>query len=177
MFTNNPKEEYAFNFQWFTESCNSQCAMLITLRCRLHRCSNQDKLMTVTMTHSINRTTKTHNRNTNTPAHTPPHTTHATHTHTQPHTTTTHHHTTHKTHPPTHSTPPHPTLNAKRRHQQGAPLRSPAACIIVVLSCRMTMTLTTLFEDGSNMCWASGPLGMSDGVMNPRKFFGNLVRC
>ena len=29
--------------------------------------------------------------------------------------------------------------------------------------------LTTLIEDGSNMCWSSGPAGMSDGVMTPRK--------
>ena len=33
----------------------------------------------------------------------------------------------------------------------------------------MTMTMTTLFEDGSNMCLASGPAGMSDGVVTPRK--------
>ena len=33
----------------------------------------------------------------------------------------------------------------------------------------MTMTMTTLIEDGANMCWASGPAGMSDGVMTPRK--------
>ena len=31
------------------------------------------------------------------------------------------------------------------------------------------MTMTTLIEDGSNMCWASGPAGMGDGVMTPRK--------
>ena len=33
----------------------------------------------------------------------------------------------------------------------------------------MTMTMTTLIEDGSIMSCASGPAGMSDGVMNPRK--------
>ena len=32
-----------------------------------------------------------------------------------------------------------------------------------------TMTMTTLIEDGSNMCEASGPAGMSDGVMAPHK--------
>ena len=31
------------------------------------------------------------------------------------------------------------------------------------------MTMTTLIEDGANMCWAAGPAGMSDGVMTPRK--------
>ena len=33
----------------------------------------------------------------------------------------------------------------------------------------------TLIEDGSNMCQTSGPAGMSDGVMTPRKSIGNLV--
>ena len=33
----------------------------------------------------------------------------------------------------------------------------------------VTMTTTKLIEDGSNMCWAYGPAGMSDGVMTPRK--------
>ena len=41
----------------------------------------------------------------------------------------------------------------------------------------MTKTMTTLIEDGSNMCWASGPAGTSGGVMTPRKSIGNLVRC
>ena len=35
----------------------------------------------------------------------------------------------------------------------------------------------TLIEDGSNMCMTSGPDGMSDGVMTPRKSIGNLDRC
>ena len=39
----------------------------------------------------------------------------------------------------------------------------------------MTMTATTLIEDVSNKCWASGPVGMSDGVMTPRENVGNLV--
>ena len=30
-------------------------------------------------------------------------------------------------------------------------------------------TMTTLTEDASNKCWASGPAGMSGGVMTPRK--------
>ena len=34
-----------------------------------------------------------------------------------------------------------------------------------------------LIEVGSNMCWKSGPAGMSDGVMTPRKSIGKLVRC
>ena len=29
--------------------------------------------------------------------------------------------------------------------------------------------MTTLIEDDSNVCWASGPAGMSDGVMTTRK--------
>ena len=33
----------------------------------------------------------------------------------------------------------------------------------------VTMTMTTLMEDVSNMCWASGSAGKSDGVMTPRK--------
>ena len=34
---------------------------------------------------------------------------------------------------------------------------------------RRTATMTTLIEDGSNMCWASGPVGMSDGVMEKHR--------
>ena len=34
-----------------------------------------------------------------------------------------------------------------------------------------------LTEDVSNMRWTSGPAGMSDGVMTPRKNIGNLERC
>ena len=41
----------------------------------------------------------------------------------------------------------------------------------------MAMTLTTLIEDGSNMCWASGPVGMSDGVMILRRNIGHLDMC
>ena len=33
----------------------------------------------------------------------------------------------------------------------------------------VTKTMTTLIEDVPNKCWASGPVGMSDGVMNCRK--------
>ena len=29
-------------------------------------------------------------------------------------------------------------------------------------------TMTTLIEDEPNMCWASGPVGMSGGVITPR---------
>ena len=39
----------------------------------------------------------------------------------------------------------------------------------------MTMTTTTLTEDVSNNCQSSGPVGVSDGVMIPRKNIGNLV--
>ena len=35
----------------------------------------------------------------------------------------------------------------------------------------------TLIQDGSNMCWTSGPAGMSDGVMTSRKSSGHLIRC
>ena len=38
-----------------------------------------------------------------------------------------------------------------------------------------TVTMTTLIEDGSNKCQASGPVGMSDGVITPRKNIGNLI--
>ena len=31
------------------------------------------------------------------------------------------------------------------------------------------MTMTTLIEDGSNKCWASAPVGMSDGVIPSKK--------
>ena len=41
----------------------------------------------------------------------------------------------------------------------------------------MTITVTTLIEDGSNVCQASGPAGMSDGVMTPRKSVGKMVEC
>ena len=34
----------------------------------------------------------------------------------------------------------------------------------------------TLIEDESNMCWTSGPAGMSDGVMTLRKSIGHLDR-
>ena len=40
---------------------------------------------------------------------------------------------------------------------------------IDILKMTMTMTMTTLIEDGSNKSWASGPVGMSDGVMTPSK--------
>ena len=32
----------------------------------------------------------------------------------------------------------------------------------------------TLVEDGSDMCWTSGPTDTSDGVMTPRRSIGNL---
>ena len=35
----------------------------------------------------------------------------------------------------------------------------------------------TLVEDGPNMCWTPGCVGMSDGVMTSRKNIGNLIRC
>ena len=41
----------------------------------------------------------------------------------------------------------------------------------------MTMTMTTFIEDQSNMCQASGPVGMSDGVMTPFQSHGNLLEC
>ena len=34
---------------------------------------------------------------------------------------------------------------------------------------QLTVSMTTLIEDGSKMCWASGPAGMGDGVMTPQK--------
>ena len=40
---------------------------------------------------------------------------------------------------------------------------------LVGCSSWLTMILTTLFEDGSNMCQESGSAGVSDGVMAPRK--------
>ena len=101
-FRNYPREQYAFNFQWFTESCNSPCTMLISLSCRIHRCLSQDKIMTMTMTHSISRTTKTH---TNTPTHT---------THPTPHT---------PLHPPTHF-PPHSTRRSMPKEDIDKVLRS-----------------------------------------------------
>ena len=33
----------------------------------------------------------------------------------------------------------------------------------------VTVTMTTLVEDGSNVCWASGLVGMSDGVIDNSK--------
>ena len=48
-------------FKWFTESCNSQCTMLVTLRCRLHLCSNQDINLETINTHTLQHThTHTH---------------------------------------------------------------------------------------------------------------------
>ena len=32
-------------------------------------------------------------------------------------------------------------------------------------------------EDGFNMCWTSGPAGMSDGGTAPRKSSGHVIRC
>ena len=46
------KRNMRSTFKRFTESCNSQCAMLITLRCRLHRCSNQDIHLETINTHT-----------------------------------------------------------------------------------------------------------------------------
>ena len=37
------------------------------------------------------------------------------------------------------------------------------------------LTTTTLTEDVSNNCQSSGPVGVSDSVMTPRKNVGNLV--
>ena len=45
------------------------------------------------------------------------------------------------------------------------------------LNCDSDSDITTLIEDGSNVCWASGPAGTSDGAMTPRKNIGNLVDC
>ena len=39
----------------------------------------------------------------------------------------------------------------------------------------MTMTMTTLIGDGSNKCWSSGPVSMSDGVMTPRRNIGYRI--
>ena len=41
----------------------------------------------------------------------------------------------------------------------------------------MTMTMTTLLKDGTDMCLASGPAGMSDGGRHPSKSVGNLDWC
>ena len=35
----------------------------------------------------------------------------------------------------------------------------------------------TLIQDGPNMCWTSGPAGMSDGGTTPRKSSGHVIRC
>ena len=56
------------------------------------------------------------------------------------------------------------------------------ACLIVVTSCGVCVTMehdkqhlprhtnqTTPIEDGTNMCWASGPAGKSDGCHDPRE--------
>ena len=52
-------------------------------------------------------------------------------------------------------------------------------CAVAFLGVTMavTMTTTTLIEDGSNTCQASGPAGVSDGVMTPPTGIGNLVEC
>ena len=39
-----------------------------------------------------------------------------------------------------------------------------------------TRIMTTLIEDGFNMCQTSGPAGVSDGVTTPRKSSGHLIR-
>ena len=49
------------------------------------------------------------------------------------------------------------------------------AFIVVRVKTKNDNENDTLIEDGSNMCWTSGPPGMSDGVMIPRKSIGYLI--
>ena len=97
----------------------------------------------------------------------PPATQNTTHTHIFPHTQTDRH-------------APRDTQKYTDIEPPSTLPRTPPRCLVWVClrwPSWPPMTMTTLIEVGSNMCCASGPAGMSDGVMTPRKSIGNLVEC
>ena len=67
-----------------------------------------------------------------------------------------------------------PWIEVEGRHAFPTLLHTHTLSLLLSTTTTTTMTMTTLIEDGSNTCYASGPTGMSGGVMTLRKSIGHL---